>query len=73
MTIRHINIFLAVCEAGQNTTKAAEQLHMSQPAVSLAIRELEEYYGGCASPRPANASGSMPATSPPCSTIWKRP
>ena len=45
MTIRHINIFLAVCEAGQNTTKAAEQLHMSQPAVSLAIRELEEYYG----------------------------
>lgn len=45
MTIRHINIFLAVCEAGQNTTKAAEQLHMSQPAVSLAIHELEEYYG----------------------------
>ena len=45
MTIRHINIFLAVCEVGQNTTKAAEQLHMSQPAVSLAIRELEEYYG----------------------------
>ena len=24
MTIRHINIFLAVCEAGENTTKAAE-------------------------------------------------
>lgn len=45
MTIRHINIFLAVCEAGQNTTKAAERLHMSQPAVSLAIHELEEYYG----------------------------
>lgn len=45
MTIRHINIFLAVCEAGQNTTKAAELLHMSQPAVSLAIHELEEYYG----------------------------
>ena len=45
MTIRHINIFLAVCEAGENTTKAAELLHMSQPAVSLAIRELEDYYG----------------------------
>ena len=45
MTIRHINIFLAVCEAGENTNKAAELLHMSQPAVSLAIRELEDYYG----------------------------
>lgn len=45
MTIRHIKIFLAVCEAGCNTTKAAEALHMSQPAVSLALRELEQYYG----------------------------
>ena len=45
MTIRHIKIFLAICEAGCNTTKAAEALHMSQPAVSLALRELEQYYG----------------------------
>ena len=45
MTIRHIKIFLAVCACGCNTTKAAEQLHMAQPAVSLAIHELEHYYG----------------------------
>lgn len=45
MTLRHIKIFLAVCSCGCNTTRAAEQLHMTQPAVSLAIRELEDYYG----------------------------
>lgn len=45
MTLRHINIFLAVCNCGCNTTRAAQSLHMTQPAVSLAIRELESYYG----------------------------
>lgn len=45
MTIRHIRIFLAVCNCGCNTTRAAEHLHLAQPAVSLAIRELEDHYG----------------------------
>ena len=45
MTIRHLRIFLSVCENGCNTTKAATALHMTQPAVSLAIKELEQYYG----------------------------
>lgn len=45
MTIRHIRIFEAVCDCGCNTTKAAEKLHITQPAVSLAISELETYYG----------------------------
>ena len=45
MTLRHMKIFRAVCENGCNTTKAAEAMHMTQPAVSLAIRELEQYYG----------------------------
>lgn len=45
MTIRHMKIFLSLCENGYNTTKAAESMHMTQPAVSLAIRELEQYYG----------------------------
>lgn len=45
MTIRHLKIFLSVCRCNFNTTKAAEELHMTQPAVSLAIRELEQYYG----------------------------
>lgn len=45
MTIRHLKLFLSVCENGCNTTKAAEELHMTQPAVSLSIKELEQYYG----------------------------
>lgn len=45
MTLRHMMIFRAICEAGYNATKAAEVLHMTQPAVSLAIKELEQYYG----------------------------
>ncbi len=45
MTIRHLKIFLAVCDHGFNTTRAAEGIHTTQPAVSLAIRELEQYYG----------------------------
>ena len=45
MTIRHMIIFRTVCETGCNSTKAAEVLHMTQPAVSLAIKELEQYYG----------------------------
>lgn len=45
MTIRYMKIFLAVCECGNNMTKAAERLNMAQPAVSLAISELERYYG----------------------------
>lgn len=45
MTLRHMIIFRTVCGAGCNSTKAAELLHMTQPAVSLAIKELEQYYG----------------------------
>lgn len=45
MTLRHLKIFCAVCDADCNTTKAAERMTMTQPAVSLAIKELENYYG----------------------------
>ena len=44
MTIRHLNIFLAVAETGSMRT-AAQQLYISQPTVSQTIRELEEHYG----------------------------
>ena len=47
MTLRHIRIFLAVCDNEYNVTKAAKTLYMAQPAVSCAIRELEEEYGVC--------------------------
>jgi len=43
MTLRHLQIFQAVCERG-SITAAAEQLNMTQPAVSIAIRELESWY-----------------------------
>lgn len=43
MTLRHLRIFVAVC-TWNSITKAAQKLHIAQPSVSLAIRELEEYY-----------------------------
>lgn len=45
MTIRHMKIFLTLCQNHCNTTKTAAELLMTQPAVSLAIKELEQYYG----------------------------
>ena len=44
VTLRHIRIFLAVCKYN-NVTMAAKELFIAQPAASLAIKELEEYYG----------------------------
>lgn len=44
MTLRHMKIFTAVFQCG-NITKAAGKLHLAQPSVSLAVKELEEYYG----------------------------
>ena len=44
MTLRHMKIYVAVFHHS-NITKAAEKLHLAQPSVSLAIKELEEYYG----------------------------
>lgn len=44
MTLRHLEIFRAVC-ARESVTLAAEQMNMTQPAVSVVIRELEAFYG----------------------------
>jgi DNA-binding transcriptional LysR family regulator len=44
MTLRHLRIYVEVCRSA-STTIAANSLNMSQPAVSLAIKELEGYYG----------------------------
>ncbi len=43
MTLRHFRIFIAVCEQ-KGMTRAAKQLHMTQPSISQAIQELEEHY-----------------------------
>lgn len=44
MTLKHIKIFIAVCDTG-SMTAAAKELYIAQPAVSFAIAELENYYG----------------------------
>lgn len=44
MTLRHMRIFVVVC-THNSITKAAENLFLAQPTVSLAIKEMEEYYG----------------------------
>jgi len=41
MNLHHLELFHAVAHTG-NVTAAAKQLHISQPAVSVQIRELEE-------------------------------
>lgn len=41
---RHIRAFLAVAESG-STAGAARALHLSQPSVSVAVKELEEILG----------------------------
>lgn len=44
MTLRHMKIFVSVYQ-NNGITRASEELHLAQPSVSLAIRELEDYYG----------------------------
>ena len=43
MTIRHLKIFVTVSDCG-NITKAADKLYVSQPSISVAIKNLEDYY-----------------------------
>lgn len=43
MTLRHLKIFVSVYQ-NESITKASMELHLAQPSVSLAIRELEDYY-----------------------------
>ncbi len=44
MTIRHLKTFIAVYESG-GITRAAQALHVAQPAVSQTVAEIEKYYG----------------------------
>lgn len=43
MNIRHLRIFITVADCGKMST-AAEKLFISQPSVSQAIKEIEDYY-----------------------------
>ena len=44
MKLYQLRYFSAVCSCG-HVTKAAEELHVSQPSVSNAIKELEDEFG----------------------------
>lgn len=44
MTLRHLRIFTEVYDA-QNVTQASQNLHITQPAVTRAVQELEQHYG----------------------------
>lgn len=46
MTLRHLRIFVTVYQE-LSMTKASQKLHLAQPSVSLAVKELEQYYGIC--------------------------
>lgn len=45
MTVKQLRAFLAVAQS-LNFLQASEQMHMSQPALSLAVKGLEERLGG---------------------------
>lgn len=71
MTLRYLRIFEAVCRH-MSITRAAQELYLSQPSVSLAIGELEKKYEvrlfdrigkSSTSPRPGRSSWAMPARS----------
>lgn len=44
MTLKHLKIFITVYQE-MSITHAAEKLHMTQPAVTRSIQEIENYYG----------------------------
>lgn len=81
MTLRHLRIFTMVYRLG-SMSAAAEKLHLSQPAVSTAIREMETYYGVRLFDRLARRlyrtpqerkCTDMPCTSCRYSMKWSRP
>lgn len=43
MNLQHVQYFVKVCDLG-SVTKAADQLHISQPGLTAAIRELEKEF-----------------------------
>jgi DNA-binding transcriptional LysR family regulator len=60
MELRHLRYFIAVAET-ENVTRAAQRLHVSQPALSRQIRDLEEELGFALFERSAKSVRLTPA------------
>lgn len=45
MTLRHLKVFVTVVDSSNNLTRAAEKLYTTQPAVSMALKEIENEFG----------------------------
>lgn len=45
MKVRQMRYFVEICKCENNITKAAENLHVTQPSVSIAIQEMEKELG----------------------------
>lgn len=44
-SMRHLQVFLAVVDAGCSVSAAAEKLHVAQPAVSKTLADLDAHFG----------------------------
>ena len=70
MSIRHFRIFIAVAEE-ENITKAAKKLYLTQPTVSVAIKEIEEHYGARFFEKKERDFSTMQSISLRCMMRWK--
>src|SRR3954468_13192901 len=60
MELRHLRYFIAAAET-ENVTRAAQKLHVSQPAISRQIRDLESELGFALFERSAKSLRLSPA------------
>ena len=65
MTVKQLRAFLAVAQS-LSFAQAGERLHLSQPALSLAIKNLEESLGGQLLVRTTRSTCRLQSVRPRC-------